>query len=318
MSTSTRNLRIAAVGDVHDAWDLEDHRVLKALAVDLVLFVGDFGNESVETVRKIAALDLPKASVFGNHDAWYTATEWGRKKCPYDREQEDWFQMQLELLRDADVGYGHLDWPDWGVSVVGGRPFSWGGQTWKHEDFYTSYFEVNSFEESTERILAAVQQASQPALIFLSHCGPTGLGEAPEDPCGRDWQPLGGDHGDPDLAQAIDTARQAGRQVPLVVFGHMHHQLRHTKTHKRRRIHADVAGTVYLNAADVPRIVRQEGHTRRNFSLIQLREGVVREVSLIWIDESLSVHSQEVLYSSAEVLTDPYPLAPVGAPGLAF
>ncbi|MBD2099339.1 TIGR04168 family protein [Leptolyngbya sp. FACHB-261] len=304
MSISKRTLRIAAVGDVHDAWDLEDHRALKALEVDLVLFVGDFGNESLETVRRIAALDLPKATVFGNHDAWYTATEWGRQKCPYNREHEDWFQIQLELLQDYDVGYGYRDWPELELSVVGGRPFSWGGPLWKHEEFYHTYFDVNSFADSTDRILSGVKAANQPSLIFLAHCGPTGLGDAPEAPCGRDWQPIGGDHGDPDLEQAIVKARSAGRAVPLVVFGHMHHQLRHTKTQKRQRVHRDAAGTVYLNAADVPRIVRSPEHTLRNFSLIQLSDGVVQDINLLWLDEALNIQSQETLYSEAEPVTD--------------
>eukprot|EP00955_Chlamydomonas_euryale_P107171 365747-Chlamydomonas_euryale.AAC.48 len=36
----------------------------------MVLFVGDFGNEVVGLVAKIAALELPKAVILGNHDAW--------------------------------------------------------------------------------------------------------------------------------------------------------------------------------------------------------------------------------------------------------
>ena len=75
-------IKIAVVGDVHDRWEPEDERALKYLGVDLVLFVGDFGNEAVELVRAIAALDLPKAAILGNHDAWYTATNWGRKQRP--------------------------------------------------------------------------------------------------------------------------------------------------------------------------------------------------------------------------------------------
>ncbi len=114
------------VGDVHDQWEVEDGIALKQLGVDLVLFVGDFGNESVEVVRMIASVDIPKAAVMGNHDAWYTATEWGRKKCPYDRSQEDWVQKQLDLLGVAHVGYSKLDFPDWDLTIVGGRPFSWG------------------------------------------------------------------------------------------------------------------------------------------------------------------------------------------------
>ena len=98
-------IRIAVVGDVHDQWDDTDASALQNLGVDLVLFVGDFGNESVPIVRAIANLDLPKATIFGNHDAWYTATPWGRKRCPYQRPEEDWLKEQLDLLEDVRVGY---------------------------------------------------------------------------------------------------------------------------------------------------------------------------------------------------------------------
>ena len=61
--------RLAIVGDVHDLWTGHDVVALKALHPDLTLFVGDIGNEAVELVRSIAALDVPKAVVLGNHDA---------------------------------------------------------------------------------------------------------------------------------------------------------------------------------------------------------------------------------------------------------
>ncbi|HBE31491.1 MAG TPA: TIGR04168 family protein, partial [Cyanobacteria bacterium UBA11368] len=40
-------IKIAVVGDVHDQWEEQDAGALEHLGVDLVLFVGDFGNESV-------------------------------------------------------------------------------------------------------------------------------------------------------------------------------------------------------------------------------------------------------------------------------
>ncbi|MGF1460300.1 MAG: metallophosphoesterase family protein [Leptolyngbyaceae cyanobacterium] len=117
-------LQIAVIGDVHDQWEEQDIAALHDLEVDLALFVGDFGNEAVDVVKSIASLNLPKAAIFGNHDAWYTATPWGRKKCPYDRETEDWVQRQMDLLGSADVSYCHKDFPEFGLTVVGARPFS--------------------------------------------------------------------------------------------------------------------------------------------------------------------------------------------------
>ena len=295
-------VKIAVVGDIHDQWENEDAIALKQLGVDLVLFVGDFGNESVELVRRIAALDLPKAAIMGNHDAWYTASDWGRKRCPYDRKQEDWVQQQIDLLGDAHVGYGYLDFPQFQLSVVGSRPFSWGGAVWKNNEFYQERYGITSFAESVERIVEAVQSAAYETIVFLGHNGPTGLGDKAEDPCGRDWQPLGGDHGDPDLAEAIAQTQALGKQVSFVTFGHMHHSLRHTKEQRRRAIVASPEGTVYLNSASVPRIIQTETNRLRNFSLVSLEADGVSQISLVWVGQDYSVVSEQVFYQRPEAL----------------
>uniref|UniRef100_A0A803KUH9 Calcineurin-like phosphoesterase domain-containing protein n=1 Tax=Chenopodium quinoa TaxID=63459 RepID=A0A803KUH9_CHEQI len=69
---------------------------------------GDFGNENVELVRSIANVDMPKAAILGNHDSWST----------YNFSKK---------LGEEHVGYGRLDFPKLKLSVVGGRPFSLGG-----------------------------------------------------------------------------------------------------------------------------------------------------------------------------------------------
>lgn len=297
--TSQKNhqkITIAVVGDIHDLWEADDGAALKELGVDLVLFVGDFGNESVEVVRAIASVALPKAAVFGNHDAWYTATEWGRKKCPYDRKKEDWVQQQIDLLGEIHVGYDNLDFPELNLTVVGSRPFSWGGSVWKNEQFYQERFGVTSFEESTARMVAAAKSAADETVIFLGHNGPLGLGDRAEDPCGKDWQPLGGDFGDPDFEEAIAQTRAAGKKIPLVTFGHMHHNLRHTQQYLRKAIYTSAEGTVYLNAASVPRIVENGGDRLRNFSLVSLQGGVVSQISLVWLNQDFKVASEQILY----------------------
>lgn len=293
---ATQRLKIAAIGDIHDRWEAQDEEALKALNVDLALFVGDFGNESVEVVRLIAEMSVPKAAILGNHDAWYTATDWGRSKCPYDRTQEDRVQQQLDLLGDAHVGYGKLDFPEFNLSVVGARPFSWGGSAWKNEHFYRERYGVQSMEESVDRIVTAASQTESDTLLFIGHNGPLGLGDQAEDPCGKDWQPIGGDHGDPDFAAAIEKTRQLGKTVPFVTFGHMHHSLRHTKTQLRRAIHIDHAETFYLNSASVPRIIERDGDRWRNFSIVTLEEGVVTEAALVWVNSQFEIVSETVLY----------------------
>ncbi|WP_414579032.1 TIGR04168 family protein [Anabaena sp. CCY 9402-a] len=302
-SQSITTLKIAVVGDVHDQWETEDSIALKHLGVDLVLFVGDFGNESVEVVREIASLDIPKAAVMGNHDAWYTATEWGRKKCPYDRTKEDWVQEQLDLLGVAHVGYGKLDFPEWNLTVVGGRPFSWGGHEWRFADICKDRYGVTSLEESAEKIFAAVKSAACDTIIFLGHNGPSGLGHRPEDPCGKDWHPVGGDFGDPDLAEAISLSITIGKQISLVTFGHMHHTLRHTKKELRKTVFRSPEGIIYLNAARVPRIVENDGEKLRNFSLVSLEAGVVTKAALVWVGKDFQVASEEIFYERSRSLS---------------
>jgi uncharacterized protein (TIGR04168 family) len=296
---TSKMLKIAVVGDVHDQWEDEDATALKALEVDLVLFVGDFGNESVDVVRRVASLDIPKAVVMGNHDAWYSATEWGRKKCPYDRTQEDWVQLQLDLLGETHVGYSKLDFPDFDLTVVGGRPFTWGGPEWRFADLCKERYGVQDQEESALKIFQAVKSAAHETIIFLSHNGPSGLGEKPEDPCGKDWHPIGGDYGDPDLAEAISRSMTTGKHISLVTFGHMHHTLRHTKKEIRKRLFKSPEGTIYLNAATVPRIVEKDEEKLRNFSMVQMENGSVSQAASIWVGKESTVVSEEILYKKS-------------------
>jgi uncharacterized protein (TIGR04168 family) len=303
---SSKSIKIAIAGDIHDRWETADEIALQLLGVDLVLFVGDFGNESVQVVRQIAAVKLPKAAVFGNHDAWYSASDWGKQKCPYDRQKEDWVQDQINLLQETHVGYGKLDFPELKLTVVGSRPFSWGGEVWKNAEFYKERFGVTSFAESTAKIVAAAETAAYETVIFLGHNGPVGLGSNADDLCGKDWQPLGGDYGDPDLTDAIALTRKLGKTIPLVTFGHMHHDLRYTKQHLRKTCVMSSEGTMYLNAARVPRIVESpQGDELRNFSFVHLQAGVITQASLVWIGEDFTVVSEEIIYQQPSQVVQP-------------
>lgn len=296
--TSKPVIKIAAIGDIHEQWEAADALALQHLEVDLLLFVGDFGNEAVEVVKAIAEIPLPKAAILGNHDAWYTASDWGRKKAPYDHSQEDRVQEQLDLLGTAHVGYDKLDLPEFNLSIVGGRPFSWGGTEWKNREFYQDRYEIQNFQQSTARIISAAKSATCDHLIFLAHNGPVGLGEEPESPCGRDWQPLGGDFGDPDLGLAIATIQNLGKSIPLVTFGHMHHRLRHTQKIQRQAIATNPQGTIYLNCASVPRIIQTATQRLRNFCLVTLEAYQVTDISLVWLGDDFQVVSTNIFYSN--------------------
>ena len=301
LKNPTKPIRIAIVGDVHDQWEDADEIALKHLEIDLVLFVGDFGNETVELVGRLAALDLPKAAIFGNHDAWYTASDWGRSKSPYDPAVEDRVQQQIDLLGASSVGYGKLDFPQFNLSIVGSRPFSWGGPEWKYSDFYQQRYGIDSFAASIDRIVEMGMQATCEHLIIIGHNGPTGLGDEPESICGKDWgEPLvGGDYGDPDLAAAIARLQAQGKSMPLVTFGHMHHKLRHTKERLRQPIVVR-PGTVYLNAARCPRIISTIERTVRNFSLVTIVDGKVAQAGLVWMTEDFQVGLEEVYWRAQD------------------
>jgi uncharacterized protein (TIGR04168 family) len=295
----SHEIRIAIVGDVHNQWEEADAIALHHLGVDLVLFVGDFGDEAIEVVAKIADLDIPKAAIFGNHDAWYTATGWGRSKRPYDPDLEDWVQQQIDLLGESYVGYGKLDFPQFDLTVVGSRPFSWGGGSWKYGEFYQTRCGVDGFASSTQKIIESADRAECQHLIIIGHNGPTGLGEEPESICGKDWgEPLGGDYGDPDLADAIADLQARRKSIPLVTFGHMHHRLRHTKQRLRTPIVVHPSGTIYLNAARCPRIFSTIERTVRNFSLVTLLDGRVTKAGVVWMTEDYRIGFEEVYHSA--------------------
>jgi uncharacterized protein (TIGR04168 family) len=292
---------IAVVGDVHEQWQQQDEDALIALAVDLVLFVGDFGNESVEIVRKISKLSLNKAVVLGNHDAWYTASDWGRKNRPYDPNSDHWFYKQLELLGESHIGYSSLEFSSMDLAVVGSRPFSWGGTEWKNADFFRDLYQVHNFQQSTEKIVSAARKTSCENVIFLAHNGPYGLGDHPYSICGKDWGHGGGDHGDPDLSESIKIICQE-KKVPLVVFGHMHHSLRYTNEYTRQKVITDAQGIIYLNAASVPRIIERKGSFLRNFTLVSYFQGRVREISLVWLNENFEIISSEILLAKTPIM----------------
>ncbi|KAK9828490.1 hypothetical protein WJX72_000284 [[Myrmecia] bisecta] len=291
---------IAVVGDVHGHFDGLDAHALRHLGADVCCVVGDLGEEDLQLVERIGALDGPKAVILGNHDAWYHLTERSRKRKAaaglIDTQQHPYASIhrQLEALGESDVGYASLSLPDCKLSIVGGRPFSSGGSSWGHAaQFYADVYGISSVHDSAKYIAArALEQPPDHALVLLAHNGPAGLGSQRHDICGVDW--LGqkqGDHGDPDLELAIEAIRFKGRTVPLVLFGHMHHRLNtrseafsHT-SNLRNMVQCDPAGgTMYINCAVCPRHRRRDGAVERHFVLVELAAaaGVVSAYN-VWL-----------------------------------
>ncbi|XP_078157946.1 calcineurin-like metallo-phosphoesterase superfamily protein [Carex rostrata] len=309
-------VRIAVVGDVHDDWELEeDSRALQFLEPDLVLFTGDYGNENVELVRSISNLKMPKAAILGNHDCWHTHQ--------FSEKKPDRVQQQLQCLGEEHVGYQRLDFPELKLSVVGGRPFSHGGDRLFRKQLLSKWYGVNDMEQSARKICkAATGTPEENTVVILAHNGPTGLGSKVNDICGRDWVFGGGDHGDPDLAQAISEL-QSNTQIPipLVVFGHMHKSLAYSSTNFRKMIAVGNKEIMYLNGAVVPRVKHilvdnassssedlknvpeNSGSVTaslRAFTVVDMHEGKVKKISETWVlvADKISVKEEITLFES--------------------
>ena len=67
------HIRLAIIGDVHGLWYEEDAAALQSLGADAAIFLGDFSEEDVTLIERVAAADTPKAVILGNHDAWRAA-----------------------------------------------------------------------------------------------------------------------------------------------------------------------------------------------------------------------------------------------------
>ncbi|XP_066370892.1 uncharacterized protein [Miscanthus floridulus] len=294
---------------LHNDWALEeDSKALQFLQPDLVLFTGDYGNENVELVKSISDLQLPKAAILGNHDCWHTHQ--------FSEKKVDRVRLQLASLGEQHVGYKCLDFPSIKLSVVGGRPFSCGGDRLFRPKLLLKCYGVNDIAGSAKKIYDAAAGAPEGhSVVLLAHNGPTGLGSRMDDICGRDWVPGGGDHGDPDLERAIsDLQREARVSIPLVVFGHMHKSLAYGRG-LRKMIAFGANHTIYLNGAVVPRVKfaqtiprfkqnQPEGSgsiapTLRAFTIAELSEGHVEKISEVWVLVSSArteVEEEIVLY----------------------
>ena len=249
------------------------------------MFVGDLSDtEEAQAVREIAQVDVPKAVMLGNHDAWRSI-----KETRVTKE----LQSSINALGSSYLGYGVVDVPAAQVSVVGARPFSYGGPQLRGREVYEELDGVRDFESSAQRIVEVAQSAKHCDLIILAHNGPTGLGSEPGDFCGKDFVDRrragdrpGGDWGDRDLELAIDRIEGWGFRVRAVVAGHMHHVLLEPRNALRRRF-VRKNGTLYVNCAVVPRIkLDAQGHEVSHFVRMTWDRGACCSLEEVWVDAS--------------------------------
>jgi uncharacterized protein (TIGR04168 family) len=287
--------RLAVVGDPHGAWDEHDGALLEQLDPDALLLVGDLSDGKPRIPALLRRLAVPTACVLGNHDT-------GRD------DSGRTLQRQIDGLGPLHCGWGLRQLP--GLAVVGGRPGTAGGGFHLSAAVRAVYGPL-SLEASAARITAAAARADphQP-LVLLAHCGPSGLGSEACDPCGRDWKKPACDWGDLDLALAIRQIRRS-RPLPLVVFGHMHHALKRGQG-ERRSLVVDRDGTVYLNAACVPRHGQDTGGRQlRHLSWVELEvpAGAARVLTAShrWYGLDGTLLYEERLFTAPARPADPTP-----------
>lgn len=278
--------RIAVLGDVHLCWnDADTEYFNNGSSYDLILFVGDVAGYShrraLATHRSIARVQSPKLLMPGNHDGVHVAQLIAevlgaprlsdllhgvqRRRCAGLRETHGEGVLvgyTTHLYRHAD---GHF-------AVLTARPHSMGGTRLAFRRHLRRQFGVDSLEDSARRLREMVDRCEADSLLFFSHNGPTGLGARRSDIWGCDFRPQEGDFGDEDLRQAIDYAKSLGKRVLAVVAGHMHHAV---KGGGQRPWLVEEDGTLYVNAARVPRIFEKDGRTVHHHVRIEISGGDV-------------------------------------------
>jgi len=284
---------LALVGDVHDQWFSGDAVALKALHPDMTLFVGDIGNENLQLVRRIAALDVPKKIILGNHDAFYTHEPMIRSELN-GTGKVDVVNAQLDALGEDHIGFGSGTVTGKPVTIVGARPFSGGGRV-RHPQLIENLYGYKGTEQCAQVIAqTAVAAPDDHAVVIMGHNGPSGLGARRHDICGIDFRPEEGDHGDDDLKQALFNLKQLDRSPALVVFGHMHSSLHRSKQFRKRLVFDLQTETLFLNVAVVPRVKTSSHHINKvrrrhrqtsthHFCIVEIENGCVSRVEDVYV-----------------------------------
>lgn len=266
---------LLVVGDVHDQWRDEDRAFIERSGADLTLFVGDLGDENAALVARLAAIDAPKVFMLGNHDAWQSFS----RKAPTVALLDS-----LSALGAEHMAYSLRELPQAGMTLIGARPFTWGGPSLRSPELYEKLYAVRDHRESAARIAAVAARAAHHDLLILAHNGPTGISLHARDIWGKDFgrQP-GGDWGDRDLELAIEAIERSGRRVRAVVAGHMHDRLFHPRGKRRDRF-VRRHDTLFVNSAVVPRLRVEDGRELAHYVRLTLADGDVRALEEIWVD----------------------------------
>lgn len=282
MTLPRHGANLLVVGDVHNHWRPADREFIEASACDLAVFVGDLGDEDVGMAEAVASIGVAKVIVLGNHDAWQSFS----LKRPTQR-----LRAVIDKLGADHIGYGLRECYAGGCSLIGARPFSWGGQSLRSTEIYRELYGVASPEQSAQRIVDLARRAEHRNVILIAHNGPKGLSSDPGDIWGKDFGQPGGDWGDEDLRLAIEQIEQLGLRVRAVIAGHMHDRLSHPRGGLRTRF-VRRNGTLFVNSAVVPRVRRgDDGSELGHFLRLHVENGDVVDLRELWVDDRGAVRA---------------------------
>ncbi len=274
------SVEILVLGDLHGQFDTVDQRFLEARHPLLSLFVGDLGDEDPEMVAKVLKTRIPTFGLLGNHDAWRSFRE--------DRVTPA-LESCLSQLGNRHLAYRRIDLPSLDISIIGARPFSWGGPKLRSKPVYKALYGIDSMQDSAEKIVEAARGAPGKRIWILAHNGPQGLSKKSTDIFGKDFGSPGGDWGDADLRLAMDLLEEEGFEIPLLIAGHMHHRCQKPRGALRKKT-ARMFDTLVLNTARVPRIFqepRRRQMTHHCFSIHANAKGVTGISELLYSETSV-------------------------------
>jgi len=285
-------LTLAVVGDVHLHFNQRDVEYFNNAGYAALIFTGDLinyrGSELTKVTDAIQQLRVPSFIIPGNHDcgnvfqlvAELFQSDFLRAVTSIGHTKyEDALRRTIGSV--CFTGYSSHPLCDGDVELVAVRPYSMGGPRLSFGPHLRKHFNVASLEASMAKLETVIDKTTATDLIFLGHNGPSGLGTSRSDIWGCDFKKDEGDFGDPDFEHAIRYARAQGKRVRAVIGGHMHRWL---KGGGERCWNMEREGTLYVNAANVPRIRKGATHDRHHH--IELAIGDHVTCTEHWVDIS--------------------------------
>lgn len=289
----TQAATIGVIGDVHLFWDAQDVAFFNGSDYDMLLFVGDLAAytqvRGLKVARSLRKLRIPAMCIPGNHDGLH-AFQLGAEIAPRAHRLRNAFcQGQEWRCRALNRALGDVKLASYSrhkiepsgitLNLVVCRPHSIGGRRVACLRYLAQKYGVDSMDASTARLKALVDECDDAPVLFLAHNGPSGLGDRADSIWGCDFRRREEDWGDRDLEEAVRYAKEGGRAVLATVAGHMH---RRTKSGKDRPGQVRKDGTLYVNAAEVPRHRIKSGTMRRHHVRLTLTRATATAED-IWV-----------------------------------